>query len=952
MSDGASGAVSSHDIETAFSGAGTFDLKSFLDQRPDMLVPAVVEQLGELVRQRVRVDVEEALRFAQAAVAIAERLQDRPSLGRSSRAMGNALWFKGDHRAAVGFFDKAATDFESAEMPTEVARTLSSSIQVLALLGEYERAFAAAAKARDIFDVLGDEWRKARLELNVANIHHRQDRFADALAVYERAYADLLRWKDSEGVGVALHNMAVCLIMLNDFQRALDCYERARELCREHGMPLLEVQAEYNIAYLHFIRGDYDAARKALSQTRERSRDAGDAYHQALCDLDEAEIYLELNLVDEAARMAEEATRRFTELGLGFETGRSLANLALAKHRLRNSGRALELLADAKAVFEKENNPAWLALIDLYRAVILCERAQYVDARQLAESARETFRRLGLDRREIICDLLLARVSLGISDPQHARGLLQKALARLTTLDAPQLAFQAHVLLGDAARLSGNLSDASRSYDEARTQLETLRSSIQGEELKISFLEDKARVYRNLVELCLQTSDSAPDSVLRYIEQAKSRTLLERFVWPVPGLNSLPIEGSAGDPIQSLRRELNWLYRRLELEQTSREEVSIDRVTTLRTEVRQKEDSFVRILRDLNSRDDLQTHHHAVPLNPRDIRDALHEDAAIVEYFEAGGDFVAVVVKHDRTEIVRLAPMQQVNTHVRMLEFQLAKFRLGHAYPDAFQAQLLAATQSRLQELYRDLIAPLESTLDRRHLVVVPHDVLHYVPFHALYDGSAYLIDRFTVSVAPSAGIYTMCTRRTANAGGGVLLLGLHDDKAPFIEREIQSVAAVFDEARVFLGEEATTEVLRTVGRESSIVHVATHGVFRRDNPMFSSIRMADGYMTLYDLYQLRLPVELLTLSGCGTGLNVVAAGDELLGLTRGLLGAGAQSVLLSLWDVHDFTTSEFMSSFYRHFGQSRQKAVALRLAVLETRERQPHPYFWAPFVLVGKALN
>ena len=102
-------------------------------------------------------------------------------------------------------------------------------------------------------------------------------------------------------------------------------------------------------------------------------------------------------------------------------------------------------------------------------------------------------------------------------------------------------------------------------------------------------------------------------------------------------------------------------------------------------------------------------------------------------------------------------------------------------------------------------------------------------------------------------------------------------------------------------------------------------------------------------IYQLRLPVQLLTLSGCGTGLNVIAAGDELLGLARGLLCAGAQSLLLSLWDVHDRATAEFMTSFYSHL-QRQEKRLALRAAMLETRERYPHPYHWAPFVLVGRA--
>jgi CHAT domain-containing protein len=118
---------------------------------------------------------------------------------------------------------------------------------------------------------------------------------------------------------------------------------------------------------------------------------------------------------------------------------------------------------------------------------------------------------------------------------------------------------------------------------------------------------------------------------------------------------------------------------------------------------------------------------------------------------------------------------------------------------------------------------------------------------------------------------------------------------------------------------------------------------------MFSSVRLADSYLNLYDLYELRLPVELLTLSGCGTGLSVVEAGDELLGLIRGLLSAGAQCLLLTLWDIHDRSTAEFMTCFYKRLQTESNKALALRDAMLEFRKRRPHPFYWAPFVLVGK---
>ena len=118
---------------------------------------------------------------------------------------------------------------------------------------------------------------------------------------------------------------------------------------------------------------------------------------------------------------------------------------------------------------------------------------------------------------------------------------------------------------------------------------------------------------------------------------------------------------------------------------------------------------------------------------------------------------------------------------------------------------------------------------------------------------------------------------------------------------------------------------------------------------MFSAIRLADGYLTLYDLYNLKLPAELVALSACVSGVSAVAAGDELLGLARGLFRAGAASLLLTLWEVPDRSTAHFMKAFYRRLGEGT-RAAAVREAVLDVRAHYPHPVHWAPFVLMGKS--
>jgi CHAT domain-containing protein len=194
-----------------------------------------------------------------------------------------------------------------------------------------------------------------------------------------------------------------------------------------------------------------------------------------------------------------------------------------------------------------------------------------------------------------------------------------------------------------------------------------------------------------------------------------------------------------------------------------------------------------------------------------------------------------------------------------------------------------------------------------------------------------------------------LCEQKPASNKQTSLVLGIPDERAPQILGEVQSVASLLPHTELFVGKQATSQLLREKGPECGLLHIATHGVYRQDNPMFSGIKLGDGYLNLYDLYQMRLGARLVTLSGCATGMNFVAAGDELLGLQRGLFCAGATSLLLSLWDVHDRSTSELMDHFYQGFTQTGDAAGSLRAAMLHLRNQNPHPYFWAPFVHIGK---
>ncbi|MFZ0959030.1 MAG: CHAT domain-containing protein [Candidatus Sulfotelmatobacter sp.] len=928
--------------------------QKFFQQHRSLLTPEVVSELAAKVVEQVRVDVPRALRLADAAVAISQKLKSKESKATALRAKANVLYMKGEHAAAADHHEQAAALFEAAGQTDQVARTLSSSIQPLILMSEYNRAFAAAERARRIFTSEGNSSRLARLDINLGNIYYRQDRFEEALASYERAYQALPPQKDPEAIAAVLSNMATCYISLNLFPKALDSYARARQSCEEHGMPLLVMQADYNIAYLYFQRGEYSRAIEMLRAARLNAKKIDDAYHLALCSMDLSELYLELNLSAEAAELSQQGFEGFGKLGLGYETAKSLAFSAMAAAQQGHAFEGLKLYSESREIFVKEKNRAWPSLIDLYRALAFFEEGRYFESRRYCAQALKSFLDLNWKNKAVMAQLLLARIAMRTGETEQAFQHATAALDKVIGLESPVLTYETHLLLGNIHSAKNDRERAYTSYQSARQSLETLRGNLRGEELKVAFIKNRLEVYENLVELCLslQNDPNAAEEAFTYVEQAKSRSLMDLFARPAPAFTEkTPGQSDLVRSIQELREELNWYYNLIEREQLQPEQQSPDRIAALEKKAQRHEKELVRILHDATDADaaqaGLQMPSH-VPIAT--IRAALPEDTLLVEYFQVRDRILLCLLGRETLEIVPVTLETRIAGLLRLLQFQLSKFRLGPQYLETVHDSLLQTTQAHLKELYDELIAPVAPKLKAKHLIFVPHGLLHYVPFHALFDGTQHLIDRHTVSYSPSASIYALCQTRTANSSGASLVFGIPDPQAPAILDEVQALTGVLDHAELFVGQNATVNVLREKGPASRLIHIATHGRFRQDNPMFSAIRMGDSFLSLFDLYQLRLPVQLITLSGCSTGLNVVAAGDELIGLARGLLHSGAQSLVLSLWDVHDKSTAEFMTAFYGRLGKGESKAEALRSAMLQLRGSYPHCYQWAPFILVGKA--
>ena len=338
----------------------------------------------------------------------------------------------------------------------------------------------------------------------------------------------------------------------------------------------------------------------------------------------------------------------------------------------------------------------------------------------------------------------------------------------------------------------------------------------------------------------------------------------------------------------------------------------------------------------------------AGPLAGPALRAVLLPGEALVQFHTLGEHLVAWVARSSGVRGYRIERTR------RDLSSEVDAFR------QAVFSRKPAARQLG-ERLHALLIAPLQLAAGEQ-LLIVPHDSLHYLPFQALVDAGAgaYLIERHALAFAPSASIAFQLARRGAIRSGPLVAFGNPgtDEKfaLPDAEREVNLIGALFLDPSIFVKADATKRRFRDSAAKAGILHVAAHAEVDVIDPLQSRILLAPegddlGFLEAREVYGLNLDkVSLVTLSACESGLGRIARGDEIMGFTRSFLAAGASGLLVSLWPVADDSTELLMTTLYGELAKGKPAALAMQSAQLTVlrRAKFSHPFFWAPFDLVG----
>ncbi len=857
---------------------------------------------------------------------------------------GIAELTKGKLIAALENLESSAAIFRNLGQMREAAQTQVAKLIALALLGKYKEAIKCGSEALKVFENCGDELAAGKIEKNLGNIVARQGKESEAEKFYLSARRRFIKIGNKTELAMSDNSLANTYAELNNFHEAEKFYALALENALAEKMLVTVAEIEASLGNLAIFRGRFDEALRYLEFSRQKYEELKMPHQTAIAELEIADIYLELNLTDEAAAIYGKVSETLKKLKLQGEEARARANFGKTAWLKNDFKKAKIELEKSARLFFLEKNPNGAAAVKLTEASLEISRGQYETALKIVREAEKILRKSENRRQKLFAEWLRGETLRLLGKNKSAERILTGTFSESVKNEQSNLAQICLNSLGNLA-LQTERRKAKNYFKRAIRMIETLRAPLPAEEFRMAFLANKIAPYQNLAKIYL--SENKLEKAFLMIEKARARTLSE-------SLNGNYSAAAAEKPtklskkLAALREELNWFYSRLNRAEAGEFE-------DLQKEIKKREKEIADVMRQIEStrpnvaKDLASRRTFGEQQDIKSLQKLLGKQKSFIEFVKFDGAISAFAVSEKKIEyFADLAKEAEILELLEGLQFQFGALRYGAKNLGNFINELKNRADFYLQKLYEKLVRPLENFIGGRDLIVVPVGALHYVPFHAL-KSEKYLIETREVVYTPSAKVWQFLQGKAAKNIEKALLIGFADEKIPLVNQEIETLQKIFADAKTLTGAEANFSNYTANAADFDVLHLACHGQFRPDNPMFSSLHLADGFVTVRDICAQKLKAEIVTLSACETGLNKIFAGDEILGLARGFLSAGAKSLVLSLWTVNDAATTRLMKDFYTNLQRGESVAASLRAAQLSFIKNGTHPYFWSPFALIGK---
>ena len=882
-----------------------------------------------------------ALETLNRALPIVRRMNLAPILALTLKGLGEVSVQIGQKRKALEYLTEAAGLYRQiGDLQYEVLALMLISV-VRSSLGQKAEALDAARAAANRIKENNDPAWEAISHLAFGAAYASVGNMASAIAEYNQASQALKAQDDKSGEAMALNNLGLIYGARGELGLALDYFKKSLKLCEaiNDNDALITGYALNNIGTIYARRGEPVTALHHFEKALAFANQHNDKRLKAGVLSGMADAYFLMNNREYAVNLFKEIAATFREIEEPTHEAEALINLADAYGAMGRYQEALDALRPALESRRLAEDPGLEGYVLREMGYMYTNMGDRNNALKHLAAALSKLETAGDAGGQVDLYGALASISVRNGDYQKAEDLYHKGLAVARTEGLRQSEMLILAGLGFLHEKRGDLAQAESFYDQELAVNESLRSSARIEEFKSGV----SSLYAGLLSsaILLKFKLGKWGDAFELTERARARTFLDQ-------MNNVHIDiRKGGDPEltnqeQSLRFEMSSLEEKLRKER--RENPRSEASAFMAASLKQKEEIyntvFIRLKASNPNYAELQSY-SPIPLN--EIQRLLGPQITLISYFVTAEKTLAFVVGSDSLHVVDI-PVKETELRAAIDWFR------------SF-ASLRDTQPQSLKQLHDWLVAPIRQYIKTAKVIIVPHGILNYVPFVALTDGLRYFGDDHAISYLPSASILQSLRHRIHRSLDRVLAVAQSQatglPSLQFVDEEAGSVAKIYHTQPLLTSRATKAELLKRAS-DYNVLHIAAHAELNAVSPLFSRIRLSPddndgGTIEVREIYGMDLAkTNLVVLSACETQLGALSKGDDIVGLNRAFIYAGASSVIASLWTVNDEATSLLMKEFYRHLKEGISKAAALKAAQAATRKKFPHPYYWAAFVLNG----
>jgi CHAT domain-containing protein/predicted negative regulator of RcsB-dependent stress response len=738
------------------------------------------------------------------------------------------------------------------------------------------------------------------VHIRVAEYEQARKRLEEGLVIYREINARL-------GEASSLQSLGDVSMALAEYEQARKRYEKGLVIYREINARLGEANSLQRLGDVSMALAEYEQARKRYEEGLVIYRDIKDR-------LGEANSLKSLGDVSMALAEYEQARKRYEE--------------------------GLVIYRDIKDRLGEANSLQRLGVVSMVLA-------EYEQARKRYEEGLVIYRDIKDRLGEANSLQSLGDVHYSLAEYEQARKRYEEA-ARIQKEIGDEYDFMWSAYgLAMVFDKTDDYKNARIYYDKSINALEKVWGMMKVEEHKTSFMASSISPYEKMIALLFKTGQA--QDALDYAERSRARS----FVYL---LGNKKIDPKAGAPFRLLEKEeelnqqivINTRELAQAAEQSKKRNISLYK---LRQQLFALKEQHRKVMRQIKLYSEEYASLHNVEILEKEKIQALLKndpDTVLLEYYTTVDSTYLWIITNDTIYPSKIK-MERTELNEKIQDF------LSMTSNITFGVQALA---QQAEELYDTLIKPVEDKLKgKKRIGIIPHDVLHYLPFEALMKNGKFLIhEDYRIFYLPGANVYKYCRDKNRHKKERLIAFGNPDKSLIFSEKEVQELKKLYPEnSLIFTRGNATEYRVHRYGKYTDILHFASHGILSKAEPLYSSLKLAndsyyDGLLEVHEIFQLDLrPAYLVTLSACETHIGGLMRGDEIISLTRAFIYAGTSSILASLWKVDDYYTKTLMVDFYREL-KNMTKIDALYRArkKMISHHGKEHPFYWASFILIG----